>query len=411
MNNDSDNQDTAVPPIPVLTVPTAEDALAARRYRAGRYVTQLRGYRAFLPNPLPPKAPITLDRPLAKLLSDADRSLAALDSAILTLPNPNLFVFMYVRKEAVLSSQIEGTQSSLDDLLRAEANIPGADIPNDVSEVSNYVRAMNHCLERLKDMPVSARLIREIHEHLMQNVRGGNKMPGEFRQVPVWLGPKGTPIHQAIYVPPPWQQVETAIADLERYVHLSDDEADPALIRVALAHAQFETIHPFTDGNGRIGRLLITFLLCEQGILSKPVLYLSVFFKANRQEYYDRLQAIRDVGDWEGWITFFLRGVHEVAQQAREVAKRIIALRESHWKLIAENFGAQGGKALRILEHLYGRPGINVNEVKELLGVSFPNANDIVAKMQEHQIINEVMGRARNRVFVYSSYISLFTDL
>jgi Fic family protein len=393
------------------TVPTSEETARARRSRAGHYAPQPAGYKAFSPKSLPPDPPIAIDRPLSKLLSDADRSLAALDSAILTLPNPDLFVFMYVRKEAVLSSQIEGTQSSLDDLIRAEAHIPGTDIPNDVNEVSNYVRAMNFGLSQLDRIPVSSRLIRQIHEKLMRGVRGGDKRPGEFRQTPVWIGPKGTPIEQAIFIPPPWQEVELAVAALERYVHLPEEEADPALIRVALAHAQFETIHPFADGNGRVGRLLITFLLCERAVLSKPVLYLSIFFKSNREEYYERLQAVRDRGDWEGWVEFFLRGVHEVAQQAREVAKKIILLRESHWKLIAENFGAQGGKALRVVERLYERPTITVNEAKDLLNVSFANANDVMARLQTNGIISEATGQVRNRYFVYAPYISLFTDL
>jgi Fic family protein len=393
------------------TAPTSEEMRRIHRLRAGSYVPQPAGHRAFIPRSLPPTPPIAMSRSLSKLLSDADRSLAALDSAILTLPNPDLFVFMYMRKEAVLSSQIEGTQSSLDHLIRAEAHIPGTDIPNDVGEVANYVRAMNFGLSQLPDVPVSSRLIRQIHEKLMSGVRGGDKRPGEFRRGPVWIGPKGTPIGHAIFVPPPWQEVENSISALEQYVHLPEDEADPALIRVALAHAQFETIHPFADGNGRVGRLLITFLLCEQGVLSKPVLYLSVFFKLHREEYYDRLQAVRDRGDWEGWVEFFLRGVHEVAQQAREVAKRIIMLRETHWKLIAENFGAQGGKALRVVERLYERPAITVNEAKSLLNVSFANANDIMARLQKHNIINESTGQVRNRFFVYAPYISLFSDL
>jgi Fic family protein len=339
------------------------------------------------------------------------RRLAALDSAILTLPNPDLFVFMYVRKEAVLSSQIKGTQSSLDDLIKAEALIPGTEIPNDAGEVANYVRAMNHGLERLSALPVSGRLIREIHEKLMINSRGSNRQPGAFRNTQVWIGPKNTLVHEAIFVPPPWQHVDDAISDLERYVHLSEDDAHPLLIRVALIHAQFETIHPFADGNGRVGRLLITFLLCEQSVLSKPVLYLSAYLKAHRQEYYDRLQAVRDAGDWEGWVAFFLRGVTEVAHQAREVAKRIVALRESHWALIAEQFGAQTAKALRILERLYSRPVISVNEAKELLNVSYVNANDIISKLEAKGILAEYTGNARNRNFMYSSYVALFSEL
>jgi Fic family protein len=318
---------------------------------------------------------------------------------------------MYVRKEAVLSSQIEGTQSSLDHLIRAEAHMPGTDIPHDVNEVANYVQAMNFGLSQLSQVPISSRLIRQIHERLMRGVRGGDKRPGEFRQAPVWIAPKGTPIEQAVFVPPPWQEVEAAIAALEQYVHTPEEEDYPALIRVALAHAQFETIHPFSDGNGRVGRLLITFLLCERGVLSKPVLYLSVFFKKNRGEYYDRLQAVRDQGDWEGWITFFLRGVQEVAHQARDVARKIIMLREQHWKLIADKFGAQGGKALRIVERLYERPSITVNDAKALLDVSYANANDLLARLESHKIVREATGQVRNRWFVYSPYIALFSDL
>lgn len=245
----------------------------------------------------------------------------------------------------------------------------------------------------------------------MAGVRGGDKRPGEFRQGPVWIGPKNTPIQFATFVPPPWEAVEPAIADLERYVHLGEDEADPPLIRVALAHAQFETIHPFADGNGRVGRLLITFLLCEQGILTKPVLYLSVYLKANRQEYYDRLQAVRDRGDWEGWVAFFLRGVAEVASQAREVARRINLLRESHWKLVAEKFGMQGGKALRVVEHLYARPVVTVNAVKDLLGVSYENANGLIQRMADQGIVREITGQRRNRHFLYAPYIALFSEL
>lgn len=379
--------------------------------RAGTYVPQPGGYRAFLPQPLPPFPSLSMDRNMTRLLSRADRALAALDSAILTLPDPDLFLFMYIRKEAVLSSQIEGTQSSLNDLLRAEVDVISTDAPDDVGEVANYVNAMNYGLERLKTLPVSARLIREIHEKLMAGVRGGEKNPGEFRHEQVWIGPKNTPIQFATFVPPPPQSVEDSIAQLERYIHLDDDETDPPLVRVALAHAQFETIHPFSDGNGRVGRLLITFLLCEQGILNKPVLYLSIYFKENRQEYYERLQAIRDEGDWENWVSFFLLGVESVASQARKVARDINLLREEHWRLIAEKFGAQGGKALRILEHLYRRPFVSVNNVKDILGVSFENANTLVQKMEEYGILHEFTGQKRNRVYSYSRYIGLFSDL
>ncbi len=291
--------------------------------RAGSYVNQLTGYRAFIPAPLPPNPPLRLDSTLQKLLSQADYALGRLDGAVLTLPNPDLFVFMYVRKEAVLSSQIEGTQSSLQNLLAAEARLQDPNTPADVNEVINYVRAMNHGLKRLADLPVSVRLIREIHVELMRGVRGGRLTPGELRTSQNWIGPGGCTLAEATFVPPPPHEVPQALADLERFLHSQDPL--PPLIQVGLAHAQFETIHPFLDGNGRIGRLLITFLLVEKKLLSRPVLYLSHYFKRYRSEYYDRLQAVRDRGDWEGWIEFFLRGVAEVSSQATDTAAAILS--------------------------------------------------------------------------------------
>ena len=379
--------------------------------RAGHYEMQVEGHRAFMPAPLPPVPPLHLDRHLTRQLSRADRALAALDSAIQTLPDPDLFLFMYVRKEAVLSSQIEGTQWSLDDLLRSEAHIPSYGIPDDVGEVANYVRAMNHGLARLSSLPVSARLIREIHAELMRGVRGGERSPGVFRKDQVWIGAPGASIGEGVFVPPPHREVEEAIHRLEEFIHREDDEDDPPLVRVGLAHAQFETIHPFFDGNGRCGRLLITFLLCEQRLMTKPVLYLSVFLKAHRPEYYERLQAVRDRGDWEGWISFFLRGVEEVAMQACAVAKSIVALREQHWKFVIESFGAQGGKAVRVLEALYRSPITTVNAVAALLSISFANANQLVARLEQHGILREVTGQARNRHSIYRACVDLFTDL
>jgi Fic family protein len=376
--------------------------------RAGTYEPQPGGWGAFIPKPLPPIPEIRANE-MYGLLSTADRAIAALDSTILTLPDPDRFVFAYLRKEAVLSSQIEGTQSSLNDLLKAEAKITDRNIPNDVGEVANYVAAMNQGLKRLPEIPVSARLIREMHARLMQGVRGGNKRPGEFRQEPVWIGPTGCRIQEAVFIPPPAQEVEKSIADLEKFIHAKDDM--PALIRIGLSHAQFETIHPFNDGNGRIGRLLITFLLCERGLLAKPVLYLSYFLRRNRQEYYDRLQSIRDTGDWESWLKFFLNGVASVADEATQVARKIVVLREKHWSLAAENFGAQAGKAIKVLEHLYRRPFIRVNDVEKLLRVSYANANSLISQMVGHKLVTEVTGQARNRIFVYSAYLSLFQDL
>lgn len=292
------DRDAARPFTPVPRVAVLVDGAIGGR--AGRYVSQPTGYRAFIPSRLPPVPAVRIDGELQRQLSEADRALGRLDGSIYTLPNPDLFVYMYVRKEAVLSSQIEGTQSSLQDLLSAEAEVLDAAAPRDVDEVVNYVRAMNRGLARLEKLPVSIRLIREIHAELLQGVRGSRLTPGELRRSQNWIGPGGSSLANAAFVPPPPDEVPDALGGLETFLHEPDDL--PLLVKIGLAHAQFETIHPFLDGNGRIGRLLVTFLLCERGVLHKPVLYLSHYLKAHRQEYYDRLQSVRDSGDWEaGW--------------------------------------------------------------------------------------------------------------
>ncbi len=374
--------------------------------RAGRYIAQPTGYRAFIPTPLPPLPPVRLEGELLRLLSDADRALGRLDGSVHTLPNPDMFVSMYVRKEAVLSSQIEGTQSSLQDLLSAEADLSGNDTPRDVDEVVNYVRAMNRGLARLQELPVSVRLIREIHAEMLQGGRGSRLTPGELRRSQNWIGPGGASLTSATFVPPPPEEVPTALGALETFLHTSDDI--PLLIKFGLAHAQFETIHPFLDGNGRLGRLLITFLLCERRVLDKPVLYLSHYFKAHRQEYYDRLQAVRDSGDWEGWLTFFLKGIVEVSAQAAETARRILALREDHRSLIAERLGRAAGNGHRVLQHLYVRPILSAKEVRDLLGTTFAGANQIVKRLAELGILVEITGQARHRRFRYEPYVRLF---
>lgn len=313
---------------------------------------------------------------------------------------------MYVRKEAVLSCQIEGTQSSLQDILAAEAKILSPDRPQDVDEVVNYVRAMNYGLERLTNLPLSVRLIRETHGELLRGVRGSHLTPGELRTSQNWIGPAGSTINTAAFVPPPPHEIAAALSNLEQYLH--SDTHLPLLIKIGIAHAQFETIHPFLDGNGRVGRLLVTFLLCEQNVLVKPVLYLSHYFKKHRQEYYDRLQAVRDAGDWEGWLAFFLRGVEDVSKQATETARRILALREDHRLMITDRLGRAAGNGHRVLEHLYRRPIVSVNEVQELIGTTYPAANELVARLTTLGIVSEFTGNARNRRFIYHSYTSLF---
>ena len=376
--------------------------------RAGRYIRQPTGYRAFIPAPLPPQPPLNLTGEIAALLSKADRALGRLDGSVLTLPNPDLFVFMYVRKEAVLSSQIEGTQSSLQDLLSAEAQLFDLGLPRDVDEVLNYVRAMKHGLGRLEELPVSVRLIREIHAQLMEGVRGGRLQPGELRTSQNWIGPAGCTLATATFVPPPHHEVPLALSDLERFLHAPD--ALPPLIKIALAHVQFETIHPFLDGNGRVGRLLVTFLLTECGVLHKPVLYLSHYFKQHRQAYYDHLQSVRERGDWEGWLSFFLHGVIEVAGEAAGTARRILQLREQHRATITEHLGRAAGNGHRVLESLFDRPIVSVADVQKLTGTTFAAANTLVSRLVQHGVLHEMTGYARNRRFRYAPYIALFND-
>ena len=376
--------------------------------RTGRYVTQPTGYRAFIPAPLPPQPPLDLSGELTGLLSAADRALGRLDGSVLTLPNPDLFVFMYVRKEAVFSSQIEGTQSSLQDLLAAEAQLFDMNLPRDVDEVLNCVRAMNHGLARLPELPVSVRLIREIHAELMQGVRGGRLQPGELRTSQNWIGYTGSTLKTASYIPPPPHEVPQALSDLEKFLHAEDGL--PPLVKIALAHVQFETIHPFLDGNGRVGRLLITFLLTECGALHKPVLYLSHYLKQHRQEYYDHLQSVRVRGAWEGWLEFFLRGVVEVAGEAAETARRIQQLREKHRSAITDRLGRGAASGHKLLESLYDRPIVAVNDVQKLLGTTYAAANAIVSRLVKLGILEEITGYARNRRFRYAPYIALFSD-
>jgi Fic family protein len=383
-------------------------ATAEGKTRAGRYVSQPTGYRAFMPAPLPPKPELKLSGELQRLLSAADRALGRLDGSVLTLPNPDLFVFMYVRKEAVLSSQIEGTQSSLQDLLAAEAQVFDPKLPGDVDEVVNYVAAMNHGLARLHKLPVSVRLIREIHGKLMHGVRGGRLKPGELRTSQNWIGPAGSTLNTASFVPPPHHVVPEALGELEKFLHGDDDL--PPLVKIALAHVQFETIHPFLDGNGRVGRLLITFLLTEREVLHKPVLYLSHYFRQHRQAYYEHLQAVRDCGAWEAWLAFFLRGVVAVAGEAAETARRILQLREEHRTSITEKLGRAAGNGHKVLESLFDRPIVAVDDVRKLTGTTYAAANALVLRLVQLGVLSEMTGYARNRRFRYAPYIALFSE-
>jgi len=377
--------------------------------RAGRYVVQPEGYRAFVPRPLPPDPPVSVDSTLLTLLSRADGNLGKLNGATETLPNPDLFVLMYVRKEAVLSSQIEGTQSTLLDLLEFEAIGRRPDHPRDVAEVSNYVDAMNYGLDQIRrGRELSVPLIQEIHSRLLRHGRGSGHRPGELRPVQNWIGPPGGGIRGAVFIPPPVSEMHRALTDFERF--LRSDKSLPPLIKVALAHSQFETIHPFLDGNGRIGRLLITFLLTIEGALERPLLYLSHYFRQHRSAYYDRLQAVRDQVDWEGWLGFFLKGVDEVSRQATETARKVVRLREDHRSQLQETLGRRAGSGLGLLEFLFERPMVTVNDVQKVTGLSFPSANDLVATLEGLGIVKEQTGQKRYRVFAYRPYLDLLLD-
>ncbi|MFC1631255.1 Fic family protein [Candidatus Omnitrophota bacterium] len=372
--------------------------------RAGTEIAQQEGYRAFLPNALPPNPPLNMDTIIIELLSKADLAIGRLSGISEALPNPDLFVAMYVRKEAVLSSQIEGTEASLEDVLAYESgNKPGT-LASDVGEVVNYVRAMNYGLERINELPLSLRLIKEIHSQLMTGVRGQDKTPGEFRKTQNWIGPKGCTLNNARFVPPPPGNMMQALGDLEKYMH--SELTYPLLIEGGLIHCQFETIHPFLDGNGRIGRLLITFFLCYKGILKNPLLYLSHYFKQNRLEYYDRLMAIRDQGDFESWIKFFLKGIIYVSNEAVETSHKIINLQKED-KAKIEQTHKKPSKLVLFHEKLFERPIVSIKDIAGMMNVTFPTAKDICLKFVKLSILKEATGKERNKIYVYKNYVDI----
>jgi Fic family protein len=349
---------------------------------------------------------VEIEPELASLLSKADQAIGRLDGAIRNMPNPDLFVAMYVRSEAVLSSQIEGTQSTLEDLLAVELE-PRLGDTRDVDEIVNYVRAMKFGLQRLESLPLSLRLIREIHAELLTGVRGANKQPGEFRRDQNFIAPAGIrDIRQATFVPPAVPDMISALDNFEKFLHAPSEL--PVLLTVGLAHAQFETIHPFLDGNGRVGRLLITFQLVHSEVLHRPVLYLSLYLKRNRLEYYDQLMAVRHTGDWESWLRFFVRGVAETAEEASTKAQAIVALQEALRKQIQAD--GLSTNALRLLDHLFDRPLTHVNLAKKQLGVSFVTANKLMDQFETAGIIREVTGRKRDRIFRFEPYLALFDE-
>lgn len=368
--------------------------------RAGTYIHQITGYDAFHPNPLPPVPPLDMDIEMVSLLSVADRMLGRLDGVTQTLPNPDLFVSMYVKKEALLSSQIEGTQASLTEVIESEE-----EQTQDAKQVTNYVNAMHYGLQRLQSFPLSLRLLKEIHEKLLSSGRGSEYSPGQFRTTQNWIGSFGSTLRDAVYVPPSVDDMNDSLADLERYFYEEDEL--PPLIKIALIHAQFETIHPFIDGNGRMGRLLIAFWLCQQKILARPLLYLSYYFKKHRSEYYDRLMAVRFDGEWEEWVKFFLRGVAEVSEESTESAQKINALRESATMIIDSNY-SNASNARRLLDELFITPSVTKYKVAIALGISLPTAGLLVEKFCELHILQDITPtKMRNKVYLFKDYLDI----
>lgn len=363
------------------------------RSTSGRCIKTPQGYWAFVPNPLPPS--IAYDLKLTALLSDADRNLGELAGVGRLLPNPHLLVAPYVRREAVLSSRIEGTQASLGDLLFFEAAPAEPPRAPDIREVYNYVRALEYGLTRLKDLPLSLRLVQEIHARLMEGVRGAHAAPGEFRRSQNWIGPAGCTLNDATFVPPPVHETEEAMGSWEKYLH--GEPSEPPLVQCAVMHYQFEAIHPFLDGNGRVGRLLITFFLCERGHLPQPLLYLSAFFERYRDEYYRRLLAVSQEGDWPGWIGFFLRGVSDQATDAVQTAQRILDLQLAYRQRI------QGRRSpaptLRLLDDLFANPYVTITGARKKYGVNFRTAQAAIDLLCQAGILREVTRRRRNRIY------------
>ncbi|MDO4961913.1 MAG: Fic family protein [Eubacteriales bacterium] len=370
--------------------------------KAGEYKNNLTGsaqYKSFNPVPLPPK--LNIDSDMVQKLVSANRELVKLDMAAKYVPNTELFVSMYVRKEALLSSQIEGTQCTLDDVLD-----PGMDenVNLDVGDVINYVKAVTYALNRMKELPLCNRLFREIHKELLSGTRGQDKNPGEFRRSQNWIGPANCTLNEARYIPPNAEDMELAMSELERYMNYGDDY-DP-LIRIALIHYQFETIHPFLDGNGRIGRLIILLYLLEQKYLSKPVLYISYFLKKNQVEYYDRISEVRRSGNYEQWIRFFLEAVSAAAADALDSIERLSALHETNLSMLPASKRSKDNLRA-VFEYIEQYPIIDMKHTAKALGISYNTASAAVNRLIELDVLRETTNAARNRVFVYEDYLNI----
>ena len=372
--------------------------------RAGNYVDNLSGeafYRSFKPNPLPPMPEIEMDEELVKLLVDANKQLVKLDTASQLIPNADLFISMYVRKEALLSSQIEGTQCTLDDVLDLEV---GKNVNLDVSDVINYVKATQYALKCLEKLPLCCRLIREVHEVLMEGVRGQDKTPGEFRHSQNWIGSANCSLKDARYIPPNVEDMQNAMSDLEKYIN-ENVEYDP-LIRIALIHYQFETIHPFLDGNGRIGRLLILLYLMEQGLITKPVIYISYFLKKNQVEYYDRISEVRRSGNFEQWIRFFLEAVSKAASDSLESIRGLSDLHDKNLEKLPKSTRSKDNLRA-VFDYIEKYPIIDIKRTAKELDVSYNTAATAVKKLRKLGILQETTNAARNRVFAYEEYLAI----
>jgi len=372
--------------------------------RAGRTVAQGTGYLSYRPAPLPPQQPpLSYDAELIQRLSEADLALGQLSGIAALLPNPDLFVAMYVRKEAVLSSQIEGIQCTLDDVLEQEVSEAGIK-SKDIGEVVNYVHAMNYGIARLNDLPLSLRLLREVHGYLLAGVRGEHKAPGEFRKTQNWIGPQGCTLATATFVPPAVPDMHVALDNLERFLH--DRASLPLTIQCALVHAQFETIHPFLDGNGRLGRLLVSLLLHERSVLKQPLLYISLFLKANRMEYYERLMDVRVNGNWEGWVKFFLTGIAIVSKEAAATAQQIVEFREDTLRK-ARNYGKH---EVALVDVLFEHPILDIRSAEKMLGCTYATAATAMQNLEKEECVVETTGQKRNKLFKFTGYLRLFED-
>lgn len=370
--------------------------------RAGEFVTNLSGdssYKSFKPTPLPPE--LELNSHIISKLVEANQELAKLDTAAKYIPNTNLFISMYVRKEALISSQIEGTQCTLDDVLDPEVD---ANSNLDVADVINYVQATNYAIERLKSLPLCCRLLREIHKELMNGVRGQEKNPGEFRTSQNWIGPANCSLKDARYIPPNTNDMLTAMSDLEKFINENEDY--DALIRIALIHYQFETIHPFLDGNGRVGRLMILLYLMEQKLLSCPVIYISYFLKKNQIEYYDRISEVRRSGNYEQWVLFFLEAVSAAAKDSLETIEQLSALHDKNIQLLPKS-NRKVDNVRNLFDYIEKYPIIDIKHTSEALNISFNTTSTTIKKLIELGILVETTNSARNKVFAYSEYLDI----